>query len=77
MTRLEEMAATAPPPPPPPPQRRFLPNNNGGSSYRERAARDRLELSLVDNAEIVFATLSATGRCGRHVESMGYGDNNL
>ena len=31
-------------------------------SFSERAAKDALELSLVEDAEVVFATLSATGR---------------
>lgn len=37
---------------------RFLPRTR----FNERSASEVLELSLVDNAELVFATLSATGR---------------
>ncbi|GAX75224.1 hypothetical protein CEUSTIGMA_g2668.t1 [Chlamydomonas eustigma] len=44
--RLEEIAA------------RFIPN----SYYNERAVSENLEVSFVENAEIVFSTLSATGR---------------
>ena len=36
--------------------------SGGSPGFNERAARDALELSLVEDAEVVFATLSATGR---------------
>ena len=33
-----------------------------GSRFRFREVRDELEVSLVDSAELVFTTLSSTGR---------------